>query len=140
MRLVNVYRCKEAKKFLYEIMRERSREEDKFVNISHRKLPTWGKHCRFVDTKPYAGWYLIQVEGEFVGTIYLSKNDEIGIVLLRRFRGQGHGSGAITELMRRHKRRRLLANINPMNERSIRLFQGRGFTHLQNTYELRHDA
>ncbi len=43
---------------------------------------------------------------------------------------------AVLELIRLHGPRRYLANINPRNDASIAMFQGLGFTHIQNTYEL----
>ena len=135
-KLVSVYRVKGAKEILYELLRERSSEADKFVNISHRKLPRWKDHVRFVDSKPYAAWYLIRHGEDYVGTVYLSKSDEIGIVLLRRFRGKGFGPQAVAELLRIHKRKRYLANINPKNERSIGMFSKLGFVHIQNTYSV----
>ena len=38
--------------------------------------------------------------------------------------------------MKRHPRKRFLANVNPRNKKSIAMFEAMGFRHLQNTYEL----
>lgn len=138
MKLVSVYRSARADKALYDLLRERSTERDRFVNISHRKLPTWRRHLAFIRSKPYRAWYLIRIGPACVGTIYLSNAGEIGIVLARVYRGKGYGKAAIKLLMKRHPRKRYLANINPKNERSIGMFTKLGFAHLQNTYELRH--
>lgn len=137
MKLVNVYRLKEATAILYELMRERSMERDCYVNISHRKLPTWRAHLAHMRKRTEAVWYLIKIGDDYAGSLRLSKQSEIGIVLFYAFRGRGIGPKAIKELMRRHPRERYLANVNPKNERSIAIFKKRGFKLLQQTYELR---
>ena len=41
--------------FLYELLAER----DPVANISHREMPTFDQHRKFVDSRPYKAWYLI---------------------------------------------------------------------------------
>ena len=41
--------------FLYEILSERTTNE----NISHKEMPTYKKHVKFVLSKPYKKWYII---------------------------------------------------------------------------------
>ena len=64
-------------KFLFEILEEREQK----VNISHRKMPTFEQHKKFVASKPYSKWYIILQGIKKVGTIYLSKQNEIGLFL-----------------------------------------------------------
>ena len=85
--------------------------------------------------KPYRAWYLIEAKGEIVGAVYLSKADEIGVFLFRKHQGHSLGPKAVGAIMKRHPRRRFLANINPRNQGSIAMFESMGFRHLQNTYE-----
>ena len=70
---------KEVKKsdcsFLYELLSERKSH----VNISHKKTPTYAKHVKFVMSKPYSKWYVIYHTTEKIGSVYLTKQDEIGI-------------------------------------------------------------
>jgi len=145
IRLESVYKYPEALDILYALLRERSVEDDPHVNISHRRLPTFHDHERFVESRPYRYWYLILVEQSVVGTCYISKRNEIGIVLFRAHRGKGYGSQAVAALIEKHKPLKaipgvrsgsFIANINPKNEASIRMFSRLGFTHLSNTYEL----
>jgi len=136
MKLVNVHKCKDAETILYELLKERSSEEDRFVNIRHRALPPWRDHVRFVRSRPYRAWYLVFVEGECVGYVSLTRDDEVGIILFRAHRGKGYGPAAVRALMKKHPRPSYTANINPRNERSIRMFAKLGFAPLQNTYEL----
>ncbi len=121
----------DAERYLYRLLEERTED----VNISHRSMPSWRSHVRFVRSKPYRAWYLIEAKGEIVGAVYLSKADEIGVFLFRKHQGHGLGPKAVAAIMKRHPRRRFLANINPRNKGSIAMFESMGFRHLQNTYE-----
>lgn len=135
LKLVSVYQEKKAAQLLYRLLKERSRK----TNISHRKMPVWREHVRFVRSKPYKAWYLLcDATGHYVGGIYLSKMDEIGLFLLKNFQKLGYGRQAVGLLMKKHRSvKRFLANVNPLNGRSIRFFKKLGFGHIQNTYELR---
>lgn len=141
MRLVDVYKTGMAPNVLYDLLRERTGDDS--INISHASLPTWDEHVAFVQSKPYAAWYLIEVhnlaDNFMVGTVYLTHEEEVGIFLFKRFQGKGYGPQAIRALIKRHPCKRYLANINPANERSIKMFERLGFRLLQQTYELRGD-
>jgi RimJ/RimL family protein N-acetyltransferase len=134
MKLIDVYKAPDAAEFLYTLLEERTPEQ----SISHRKMPPWRGHVRFFKSRPYRAWYLIKTRGEFVGAVYLSRADEIGIFVLRKFQGSGLGPKAVHALMKAHPRRRYLANVNPANKASDGMFRRLGFSHLQTTYELRH--
>jgi RimJ/RimL family protein N-acetyltransferase len=132
MNLIDVYSCEpEAIDILFRLLAERESSE----SISHRGMPNFDEHRAFVHARPYLAWYLIEVDWEIVGATYLSHQREIGIGIFRAHRGQGHARQAITTLMALHPGR-FLANVNPANQKSIDLFAGFGFTHLQNTYAL----
>lgn len=132
MNLVNVYRVKESPRILYDLLAERPA----LANISHRKMPTLRQHRAFIRSRPYRCWYLIRHDGAYVGSIYLSRSDEIGVFIFARHRGRSLGPRAIELLMRKHRRPRYLANIAPGNEGSIRMFGRLGFRLIQHTYEL----
>lgn len=132
MRLRDVYREPEAARILYRLLEERTDD----INISHRAMPSWRAQLAFIKSRPYSAWYLVEHEKEFVGAIYLSKANEIGIFLFREHHGRGLGKQAVKAIMKRHPRKRFLANINPRNTGSIAMFEGMGFRHIQNTYEL----
>ena len=42
-------------KFLFEFLKDR----DSRVNISHKKMPTYASHVKFIESKPYKKWYII---------------------------------------------------------------------------------
>jgi RimJ/RimL family protein N-acetyltransferase len=131
--LVSVYRLpKIAPPLLYKLLEER----EPSMNISHRAMPTWPEHCKFIAGQPYSAWYLIKSEGAYIGAVYLTRSNEIGVGILVRWRGLGFGPRAVRALMRKHGRRRYLANINPLNKQSIEMFQHMGFLLIQQTYAL----
>lgn len=141
--LRSVYKDRTGTKILYELLRERSEEDDPHVNISHRALPPYDEHRRFVRAHPYRVWYFVKENGLVAGYVYASKQNEIGIVLSKDYRGRGIGRWAVSALMAKYKplptkpgarSGRWLANINPLNARSIAMFSALGFKLLQQTY------
>lgn len=117
---------------LYDLLEQR----EEFQNISHREMPSWDQHCHFVASRPYFNWYLIQTEAGYVGTVYLTRDSEIGIHLLESCQGRGWGTQAIEELMRLNPRDCYYANIAPRNIPSQEFFGKLGFHALQVTYVL----
>jgi RimJ/RimL family protein N-acetyltransferase len=118
-------------KFLFDLLKEREPR----VNISHKKMPTYNEHIKFIKSKPYSKWYIILKSKQRVGSIYLSKNDEIGIFLSKKFQGKNVGNFALNELMKKNRRKRFLANVNPKNKKSTSFFKNNGFKLIQYTFE-----
>lgn len=119
--------------FLYELLKERNSS----INISHQKMPTYNKHINFILSKPYSKWYIIYFERTKVGSIYISKQSEVGIFIMKKFLKKGIGSEALEIIIKLNPRKQFLANINPKNKKSIEFFKKNGFKILQHTYELR---
>ena len=118
--------------FLYELLKER----DPRANISHKKMPSFKQHIKFVLSRPYSKWYVIVESEKDVGSIYLTKNNEIGIFIRKNVQGRGIGFNALKLLIEKNPRDRYLANVNPKNEKSIQFFKNNGFKLIQHTYEL----
>ena len=118
-------------KFLFDLLKERNPR----VNISHKKMPTYNQHTKFIKSKPYSKWYIILKSKQKIGSIYLSKNDEIGIFLSKKFQGKNVGNFALNELMKKNPRKRFLANVNPKNKKSIEFFKKNDFKLIQYTFE-----
>ena len=131
--LLDVY-CHPEKsiEILYELLQEREATQ----NISHKEMPTFEEHVKFVLSRPYQFWRFIVHRDMIVGSIYLSRQDEIGVFIFKRHQGRGYGTEAVKYLLALINRP-LLANINPANQASIKMFEKLGFRHIQNTY--RHD-
>lgn len=118
-------------RFLYELLKERNPE----ANISHKKMPTYSEHVKFVKSKPYSKWSIIEYGRQKAGSIYLSKNDEIGIFLKKRFHGKNIGQESLELFMKMNPRKRYLANVSPKNIVSQKFFKKNGFKLIQYTYE-----
>ena len=118
--------------FLYNLLEERK----PVTYITHKKMPTYEEHVNFVKSSPYSKWYIIEVDGERAGSIYLTKQNEIGIFLNEGLQEKGIGSNALNVLISKNPDLRYLANINPENKKSIKFFKKLGFTLIQYTYEL----
>ena len=118
--------------FLYNLLLER----DSRVNISHKKMPSYDEHIKFVLSKPYTKWYVVNLDGKKVGSVYLSKQDEIGIFLKKDIQGKGLGKYTLNILKKKNPRKRFIANINPKNKNSAKFFRQNGFKLIQHTYEL----
>jgi hypothetical protein len=71
--LVRIKRNDAHTKVLYELLKSRK------FNISNQKIPKYSEHKLFVLNNPYRAWYLIKVNNFFVGTLYLLKNNCVGI-------------------------------------------------------------
>ena len=118
--------------FLYDLLKNRNPN----VNISHKKMPSFKEHIKFVNSKPYSKWYIIKQNNEKVGSIYLSKQNEIGLFLKNNVQGQNIGTKALKLLIIKNQKKRILANINPKNKKSIKFFEKNGFKLIQFTFEL----
>ena len=123
-------------RFLYELLKER----EPSTNISHRKMPTYNEHVNFVLTEPYSKWYIIYYGKNKAGSIYLSKQNEVGIFIKKAFFMKGIGTEALRLLMKLNPSERFLANVNPKNKKSIEFFKKNRFKILQHTYELRPES
>ena len=119
-------------RFLYDLLKERNSK----INISHKRMPTWEEHVRFVKSKPYSKWYIIYNKDEKIGSIYLSKQSEIGIHLLKKYEKESIHLESIKKLMLLNSKIKFRANVSPKNKNYIMLFEKLGFEMVQHTYEL----
>ena len=124
--------------FLYELLSERK----SYVNISHKKNTTYAKHVKFVMSKPYTKWYIIYHQEERIGSIYLTKQDEIGAHFKELSKQQKQYSEmdlwlhVVKMIMKKNPRNRYLVNINPKNTRMKNSLKNVGFKLIQHTYEM----
>jgi RimJ/RimL family protein N-acetyltransferase len=119
-------------RFLYQLLKERKST----TNISHKKMPTFREHANFVLLKPYSKWYIIFNHNKKIGSIYISKQDEIGLDLRKSEWKEKFGEMAITLLMEKNQKERYLVNINPKNKKMLKFYKNKGFQLIQYTYEL----
>ena len=122
-------------RFLYRLLKER----ESHVNISHKKIPSYSKHTKFVLSKPYSKWYIIIHKNKKIGNVYLTKMNEIGIFILKSVKIKGIGHGVLVKLFEMNPKSRYLANVSPQNKKSAAFFKKNGFKLIQHTYELTSD-
>jgi len=119
--------------FLYELLKNRDRN----ANISHKKMPSYDEHVEFVMSKPYTNWYIIECDKKNVGSIYLSKRDEIGISINNDFEYDQIAKMALKLLMKINPRKRYRVNVSPKNIRLQEFFLKSGFTGFEYVYEMK---
>ncbi len=119
-------------RFLYNQLKER----DSIINISHKKMPTYVKHSKFVLSNPYSKWYIIMYKNKKIGNTYLTKTNEIGIFILKSIKIKGIGKIVLEKIIKLNPRTRYLANVSPRNNKSSNFFKKNGFKLIQHTYEL----
>ncbi len=119
-------------KFLYELLKER----EPSMNISHKKMPTFNEHVNFILSKPYLKWYIILQGIKKIGTIYLSKQNEIGLFLKKESNIANIKKVVLKLMIEKNPKKRYLANVNPKNKELIKFFKKNNFKLLQYTYEL----
>ena len=118
--------------FLYELLTARKPN----VNISHKKLPTYVKHVKFVMSKPYSKWYIIYRATEKIGSVYITKQDEIGIHFKEKNITNKICSKVLKMIIKKNPRDRYLININPSNTKMKKFLKNEGFELIQHTYEI----
>jgi len=118
--------------FLFNLLQKR----DSKVNISHKKMPTYNQHIKFLKSKPYSKWYIIILEKQKIGSIYLSKQNEIGIFLMKSCDVDDIRLKSLITLMKKNPRKRYLANVNPNNKKLISFWKKNNFSLVSYSYEL----
>ena len=119
--------------FLYDLLKYR----DENSNISHKKMPTFLQHKKFVNSKPYVYWYIILQDNEEIGSVYITMLNEIGLHLKQEFNNLKLEKIILDLLMLKHPKTRFLININPKNEKRINFLKKNGFELIQHTFEFR---
>ena len=119
-------------RFLYNLLKER----DSRVNISHRKMPTYSEHLKFIRSKPYTKWYIVELGASKIASVYLTSQNEIGIFIKKTYQNKKLGSVILSQLIQKNPRERYLANVSPKNKTSENFFKSNGFKFVQKTYEL----
>ena len=84
--------------FLYELLKNK----DPSTNISHKKMPTYAQHIKFIESKPYSKWYVIKFNNKKIGSVYLSKQNEVGIFIKKNMHSQKLGTSVLNILMKKN--------------------------------------
>lgn len=121
-------------KFLYNLLAERKPYE----NISHKKIPSYSNHVKFIKSKPYLKWVLIEYREKIIGAAYLSKNNEIAIWIKKSVRDHKMTihKKTLQEIITKFTRKKYFANLNPRNKKMINFYKKNGFELIHFTFEL----
>lgn len=112
--------------FLYGLLSER----ETYQNISHKEMPKFENHVKFVKSKPYKEWFVLYDTNKNlrVGSVYLTKENEIGIFISKNQRGKRFGKSGVLQTLEYFKHvREVKANIAPTNSASMCFFSNIGF-------------
>jgi len=117
--------------FLFDLLKER----DPSTNISHKKMPTYDEHIEFVNSNPYSKWYIIEIDNEKVGSIYLTKQNEIGVHIFQKFEEIKTYQNVVKEFISKYPENQFLINISPKNKLYIDFTEELGFKLVRYTFE-----
>ena len=124
-RLIN----KSDLKFLFNHLKERDPRE----NISHKKMPTYDEHVKFVLSKPYSKWYIIFERNKKIGSVYLTKADELGLHLKKEYFRESLMKEILESLMKSEPNKRFVFNVSPRIKKFMKFLQKNGYVISQQT-------
>lgn len=129
-------RLKQVSKLDYDFLYNLLKERNPISNISHKKMPSFQSHIKFVSSKPYKKWYVIKMSNNSIGSIYLSYQNEIGFFLKKEYDDVTIANSVIKLLMKKNPLNEYFVNISPKNIKLIKFYKNLGFSLLQKTFKL----
>ena len=139
VKLIKVNNSKGHMLILYKILKERKKKN----NISHHSVPILEEHISFINSFPYRYWFIIKKSRKTLGSVYITKNNEISITLLKK--SKSYFREIINLIIENIKplpaipsRRNgnFILNIAPNNKLYINLLNSIGSKKIQETYLL----
>lgn len=95
LKLTRINTSKEHKKELFTLLNERN------FSISHERKTSFSQHNKFVDSHPYRAWFFIEFCNKIIGSIYISKDNSLGIDLNKE--NLIHLAGTLNILYKKYK-------------------------------------
>ena len=129
-------RLKQVSKLDYDFLYNLLKERNPISNISHKKMPSFRSHIKFVSSKPYKKWYVIKMSNNSIGSIYLSYQNEIGFFLKKEYDDVTISNSVIKSFMKKNPLNEYIVNISPKNTKLIKFYKNLGFSLLQKTFKL----
>lgn len=122
---------------LYHLLQQRAH------SISHVKMPSFEKHQEFVKDHPYRKWWLVEKDGENIGSVYLSEHNGVGVNLLtedpdmfchvvHQVKKENETLPAIPSVRPEF----FFINISPQNNSLRTALVNMGAKHIQNSYRI----
>jgi hypothetical protein len=119
-------------KFLYILLKARNPK----TNISHREMPDFDHHKKFVLSKPYSKWYIIYYKLIKIGSVYISKQNEIGINLKKQHDLESIKKRVLNEIVSTDLNTNYFVNVSPKNKKGVKFFEKNGWKLIQKTFEI----
>ena len=137
--LEDVNSSNDHKTFLFEIFQKRKKNDriSSFINLSYEE------HCRFINEHPYRYWFLVKKTDRYIGTLYISNENCIGIHLLQRY--QNYFELLINQVLETYeplpavpsvRSSNFIVNISPNNNQLETILQKMGANCIQKTFKL----
>ena len=133
--LVKVSKNNMHAQILFELL------EKRITKISHTVQPSYTQHKDFVFNNPYRKWFLIKQHDKFIGSVYILKNNSIGINIISSTKIAM--PIVINELLSKYKPLKAIKsvrtggfdfNVSPNNRQYIKILEGMGANLAQLTY------
>lgn len=123
--------------FLFELLKLRE------FNISHLQDVSYEEHKNFVINHPYRAWFLVQSNGQYIGTIYIQNDNSIGTNFIDIKNNETAILKALEHTLLNHKplpkinsvrSENFIMNLSPNNKDMIGIIEKLNFSLLQYTY------
>ena len=123
-------------KFLYMLLKVRE------YSISHKEMPSFEEHSNFVQNHPYYKWFIIKIDSNLIGAIYIHKDNSIGLNILNQF--EKLIPDILSFLEKRYKplpyiksvrSKNFFLNLSPQNKRMHDLLISSGYEISQISFE-----
>ena len=124
------------KKITFDILNKRK------YNISHLNQIDFLEHEEFFQNHPYRNWYLIKFQSDYIGTLYLSNENIIGINFIKY--NEVYLKRTINFVIKEHqplppiksiRSDSFLINVHPENSKLSSFLVDNGAIHIQTTYK-----
>ena len=122
--------------FLYELLKARE------YSISHKEIPSFEEHYNFVQNHPYYKWFIIENNSNLIGSLYIHKDNSIGLDILNEF--EILIPNVLSFLEKRYeplpyikslRSKNFFLNISPKNKRMHDLLKSLGYEISQISFE-----
>ena len=138
LKLTRVNNSNEHKKELFNLLKMRN-----FL-ISHEGKISFSTHCQFVEDHPYRQWFFIEFCNKIIGSIYISKDNSLGIDLNKE--NLIHLAGTLNILYKKYKplkginsvrNKNFFINVSDKNNYLKQALKRLGYSPIQTSYQLK---
>ena len=113
-------------------------------SISHVSIPRFDDHREFVNNNPYLIWYLIFKGKNILGSVYIQKDNSIGLNLINEY-GDNDVLNIIEFIKRSHsplpsiksyRRGEFFLNLSPLNTKLLKTLEKLKKREIQKSFQI----